>query len=234
MAQKNGIEKVSKKSQIKQICKNPKGKFLTESQEQLWNELGKNEITLCFGPAGVGKSHIIIKKAIELLIADNNYEKIVITRPAVQSGEEIGYLPGPVDVKMYEFMYPSFYLIKKIIGEESFERLQKEGFIDIVAFSFMRGLNIDNSILICEEAQNISPEMMKTLLTRIGFNSKFFISGDLEQSDKYFKAPKKSGFFDAKTRLTGIDGIGMFEFKKSDVVRNKLITDILERYDSII
>lgn len=231
MAQKNGVEKNSKKTQIKQICKQPKGKFLTEAQEQLWDVLGKNEITLCFGPAGVGKSHIIIKKAIELLLADNNYEKIVITRPAVQSGEEIGYLPGDLASKMYEFMYPSFYLIKKIIGEESFERMKKEGYIDIVAFSFMRGLNIDNSILICEEAQNVSPEMMKTLLTRIGFNSKFFISGDLEQSDRYFNNPKKSGFFDAKTRLSDVEGIGIFEFQKTDVVRNKIITDILERYE---
>lgn len=197
--------------------------------------MDKNEITLCFGPSGVGKSHIIIKKALDLIHdPGNNYEKIIITRPAVQSGELIGFLPGDLESKMFEFMYPSYYLIKKLIGEEAFETLKKEKTIEIIAFSFMRGLNIDNSILICEEAQNVSSEMMKTLLTRIGFNSKFFISGDLEQSDKYFKNPNKSGFFDAKTRLYDIEGVGIFEFKKTDVVRNKIITSILEKYDTII
>jgi phosphate starvation-inducible protein PhoH and related proteins len=225
----------SKKQKIAAIYKKPKEKFLTNSQKDLWEILGQNEITLCFGPSGVGKSHILIKKALDLIREPNNgYEKIVITRPAVQSDSDLGFLPGDLSSKLYEYMFPSFYLITKIIGEEAFETLKKEKIIETIAFSFMRGLNIDNSILICEEAQNVSPEMMKLLLTRIGFNTKFFISGDLEQSDKYFKDPKKSGLFDAKKRLFDVEGVDVFEFKKIDVVRNKLITSILEKYDTII
>jgi phosphate starvation-inducible protein PhoH and related proteins len=225
--------KQTKKQKIAAIYKKPKEKFLAQSQEDLWKVLDKNEITLCFGPSGVGKSHIIIKKALDLIHdPGNNYEKIIITRPAVQSDSDLGFLPGSVDDKLLPYIYPSFYLMTKMVGEEAFETLKKEKLVEIIAFSFMRGLNIDNTILICEEAQNVAPEQMKTLLTRIGFNSKFFISGDLEQSDKFAKDVKKSGFYDAKNRLTNLDGVGIFEFTKSDIVRNKLIGDILDRYNT--
>ena len=188
----NNEIKQNKKQKIAAIYKKPKEKFLTQSQEDLWKILDENEITLCFGPSGVGKSHIIIKKALDLIREPGNgYEKIVITRPAVQAGEDIGLSPGTVEEKLFPYMFPSFYLISKLVGEEALAALKKEYIVETIAFSYMRGLNIDNTILICEEAQNVAPEQMKTLLTRIGFNSKFFISGDLEQSDKYFKDPKK-------------------------------------------
>jgi phosphate starvation-inducible PhoH-like protein len=222
---------VSKKQRIQEIIKRPKEKFLTRHQEDYWRILGENEITLCFGPAGVGKSYIAMKKAIDLLYDDNNkYEKIIIVRPAVEAEEKLGSLPGGLEEKLDPYLYPSYYLLNKIIGKESREKLKEEGFIEVAALAYMRGWNVDNTILIFEEAQNATPAQMKLLLTRIGFNSKFFISGDLEQSDK-FKDKTKTGLYDAKSRLSDLRNVGVCEFDTKDIVRNPLITEILKRYD---
>lgn len=219
------------KEQIRQIIKKPKEKFLTNSQEAYWNILEKNQITFCFGPAGVGKSYIAMKKAIDLLWnEDNKYEKIIIVRPAVEAEEHLGSLPGTLDEKLDPYIYPSYYLLNKIIGKEALNRLKLEGFIEIAALAYMRGWNVDNAILVFEEAQNATPSQIKLLVTRIGFNSKFFISGDLEQSDKY-KDRTKSGLFDAKERLKNVKDIGVFEFDVNDVVRNPIITEILKQYN---
>jgi phosphate starvation-inducible PhoH-like protein len=223
--------KSSKKERIRQLVKQPKEKFLTKNQEKYWNILGENEITLCFGPAGVGKSYIAMKRAIDLLWDDTNkFEKIIIVRPAVEAEEKLGSLPGNLEDKLDPYIYPSYYLLNKIIGKEVREKLKEEGFIEIAALAYMRGWNVDNTILVFEEAQNTTPSQMKLLLTRIGFNSKFFISGDLEQSDKY-KDKTKTGLYDAKVKLSGIKNIGLFEFDIEDIVRNPLISEILKRYD---
>ena len=209
-----------KKQRIRDVIKQPKEKFLTKNQEEYWNTLTNNEITLCFGPAGVGKSYIAMKRAIDLLWDDKNkYEKIIIVRPAVEAEE-----------KLDPYIYPSYYLLNKIIGKDAREKLKDEGFIEIAALAYMRGWNVDNTILVFEEAQNTTPSQMKLLLTRIGFNSKFFISGDLEQSDK-FKDRTKTGLYDAKVRLGGLPNVGIFEFDDRDIVRNPIITEILRRYN---
>ena len=224
-------KKTSHKERIRQIIKKPKEKFLTKSQEDYWNVLGDNQITLCFGPAGVGKSYIAMKRAVDLLCDENNkYEKIIIVRPAVEAEEKLGSLPGGLEEKLDPYIYPSYYLLNKIIGKESREKLKEEGYIEVAALAYMRGWNVDNTILVFEEAQNASPSQIKLLLTRIGFNSKFFLSGDLEQSDK-FKDKTKSGLYDAKKRLEGLRGIGVFEFGNEDIVRNPIIGEILKRYD---
>ena len=224
-------KKTSHKERIRQIIKKPKEKFLTKSQEDYWNVLGDNQITLCFGPAGVGKSYIAMKRAVDLLCDENNkYEKIIIVRPAVEAEEKLGSLPGGLEEKLDPYIYPSYYLLNKIIGKESRENLKEEGYIEVAALAYMRGWNVDNTILVFEEAQNASPLQIKLLLTRIGFNSKFFLSGDLEQSDK-FKDKTKSGLYDAKKRLEGLRGIGVFEFGNEDIVRNPIIGEILKRYD---
>lgn len=224
-------KKLLKKDRIRQIIKQPKEKFLTKNQEEYWKILGENEITLCFGPAGVGKSYIAMKRAVDLLWDDNNkFEKIIIVRPAVEAEEKLGSLPGGLEEKLDPYIYPSYYLLNKIIGKESREKLKEEGFIEIAALAYMRGWNVDNTILVFEEAQNTTPAQMKLLLTRIGFNSKFFISGDLEQSDK-FKDKTKTGLYDAKVRLNGVKNVGIFEFDTKDIVRNPIITEILKRYD---
>jgi phosphate starvation-inducible PhoH-like protein len=224
-------KKTSHKQRIREIIKKPKEKFLTKSQEEYWRILGDNQITLCFGPAGVGKSYIAMKRAVDLLYDDNNkYEKIIIVRPAVEAEEKLGSLPGGLEEKLDPYIYPSYYLLNKIIGKESREELKDEGYIEVAALAYMRGWNVDNTILVFEEAQNATPAQIKLLLTRIGFNSKFFLSGDLEQSDK-FKDKTKSGLYDAKKRLHDVKGIGIFEFGVQDIVRNPIISQILERYD---
>jgi phosphate starvation-inducible PhoH-like protein len=220
-----------KKQRIRDIIKQPKEKFLTKNQEKYWEILTNNEITLCFGPAGVGKSYIAMKRAIDLLWDDRNkYEKIIIVRPAVEAEEKLGSLPGGLEEKLDPYIYPSYYLLNKIIGKDAREKLKDEGFIEIAALAYMRGWNVDNTILVFEEAQNTTPSQMKLLLTRIGFNSKFFISGDLEQSDK-FRDKTKTGLYDAKVKLGDLPNVGIFEFDDKDIVRNPIITEILRRYD---
>jgi len=226
-----GEIKVSKKDQICRIIKKGKDKFLTQSQREYYDKLKKNQITVCSGPAGVGKSFIAMKAAVDL-ISDHTspYEKIIIVRPAVEAEEKLGSLPGNVEEKLDPYIFPSYYLLNKIIGKEAREKLKQLEVIEVFALAYMRGMNIDNSILIFEEAQNATPKQMKLLLTRIGSDSKFFISGDLEQTDRY-KDKKHSGLYDAIHKFKDVHDVGVFEFGDGDVVRNPLISKILKKYE---
>jgi phosphate starvation-inducible PhoH-like protein len=223
------------KTKKEQICsiikKKTKQKFLTESQKEYYEKLNSNQITICSGPAGVGKSFIAMKCAIDLLSdPENSYEKIIIVRPAVEAEEKLGSLPGNVEEKLDPYIFPSYYLLNKIIGKETREKLKEIEAVEIFALAYMRGMNIDNSILIFEEAQNSTPSQMKLLLTRIGFNSKFFISGDLEQFDRH-KDKTHTGLWDAMKKFRDLQSIGVHEFGENDIVRNPLITQILKRYE---
>jgi phosphate starvation-inducible PhoH-like protein len=224
--------KKTKKEIISEIIKKKsKEKFLTENQKFYYDLLKKNQITICSGPAGVGKSYIAMKAAIDLLADPQSpYEKIIIVRPAVEAEEKLGALPGNVEEKLDPYIFPSYYLMNKIIGKEAREKLKENDIIEVFALAYMRGMNIDNSILIFEEAQNSTPNQMKLLLTRIGFNSKFFISGDLEQTDRY-KDKTHTGLYDAIKKFKELDDVGIFEFNNQDVVRNPLIGKILKRYE---
>ncbi len=225
---------LSKKELITEIVKKrSKEKFLSENQRKYYELLKTNQITICSGPAGTGKSHVSLKAAIDLLLDSNSpYEKLVIVRPAVESSDsKLGSLPGDVREKMDPYVYASFYLLQKIIGREATKRLEELGVIEIMSLSFIRGISVDNSILVFEESQNATPSEMKTLLTRIGFSSKFFISGDIEQSDK-FKQKEKSGLYDAMHRMTEMNDVGIFTFKPEDIVRNPIITEIIKRYNT--
>jgi phosphate starvation-inducible PhoH-like protein len=232
-SKKNNESYKNKKDLIRSIIsKTPRKKFLSESQEHYYNNLIENEITICSGPAGVGKSYMAMKAAIDLLIdPDNPYEKIIIVRPAVEAEEKLGSLPGNLEEKLDPYIFPSYYLLNKIIGKETREKLKDCEIIEVFALAYMRGMNIDNSILIFEEAQNCTPSQMKLLMTRIGFNSKFFISGDIEQTDRY-KDKTQSGLYDALNRFDNMDRIGIFVFENKDVIRNPLISRILDRYDT--
>jgi phosphate starvation-inducible PhoH-like protein len=195
------------------------------------DKLIRNQITVCSGPAGVGKSFIAMKAAVDLIDDHNTpYDKIIIVRPAVEAEEKLGSLPGNVEEKLDPYIFPSYYLLNKIIGKEAREKLKAMEVIEVFALAYMRGMNIDNSILIFEEAQNATPKQMKLLLTRIGTDSKFFISGDLEQTDRY-KDKKHSGLWDALERLKNMSEVGVHQFGDEDVVRNPIITELLRRYE---
>ena len=144
----------------------------------------------------------------------------------------MGSLPGALEEKLDPYISPSYYLLNKLIGKENREKLIELDFIEVQALAYIRGWNIDNTILIFEEAQNSTPKQMKLLLTRIGFNSKFFISGDLEQTDRY-KDKTHSGLYDALKRFKNMknDSVGTFEFGDNDIVRNPLITKLLRKYE---
>mgnify|MGYP003336641528 CR=1 FL=1 len=241
MAQKRKTQSSSeepKKNQTRKelileiIKKKTKEKFLSESQKTYYTLLKENQITICSGPAGVGKSYVAMKAAIDLLADPTTpYEKIIIVRPAVEAEEKLGSLPGNVEEKLDPYIFPSYYLMNKLIGKEVRETLKNYDIIEVFALAYMRGMNIDNSILIFEEAQNSTPNQMKLLLTRIGFNSKFFISGDLEQTDRY-KDKTHSGLYDAIQKFKNMDDVGVFEFSDTDIVRNPLITKILKKYEN--
>ena len=228
-------QEVNTKTRKELICtilkKKTKEKFLTVNQKKYYDTLVSSEITICSGPAGVGKSYITMKAAVDLLADPTTpYEKIIIVRPAVEAEEKLGSLPGNVEEKLDPYIFPSFYLLNKIIGKDKREYLKNIEAIEVFALAYMRGMNIDNSILIFEEAQNCTPKQMKLLLTRIGFKSKFFISGDLEQTDRY-KDKTHSGLWDAIYKFKNVNDIGVFEFNDKDIVRNPLISQILNKYE---
>lgn len=218
----------------KQIAEIIYGKKLStrgknKKQKDLLTAIGLKEITIAVGPAGVGKSYISVAKALELLASpDNNYQKIYIVTPAVESEENLGFLKGTLEEKLDPYLFSTYYLIDKIIGKSNRKRLQELNIVEPLALAFMRGMNVDNALLIFEEAQNSTIGQMKTLLTRIGFSSKFIISGDLEQVDR--KDCKTNGLQDAIDKVKDMEEIGIVQFEKEDIVRNPLISRILDRY----
>lgn len=214
------------KTIIGQINFKPK----SEKQQKFYNLIQEKEIVICTGPAGVGKSFIAIIKALELLTStENEFYKIVITTPAVEADEKHGFLPGDIHEKMAPYTYSTLYLIEKIIGKRATQNLMEAEHIQIMPLAFMRGINVDNSILIAEEFQNSTKRQTKTLLTRIGWKSKFIISGDLEQSDRYTNI-QETGLYDAANRLKNVNEVGSFVFEEIDIVRNPVISKILETY----
>ena len=207
-------------------CKNKK-------QKEFIKNIDDNEIVIGIGPAGVGKSYLSIIKALALLKdPNNNYQYIYVVTPAVEAEEKLGYLPGSIEEKLEPYLYSSYHLIDKIIGEKNRRKLIEEGVIRSLALAYLRGMNIDNTLVIFEEAQNSTPKQMKTFLTRIGFNSKFIITGDMEQSDRY-KDIKKSGLYEAVNLLKDEKGIGVYKWvieEDNEIVRNPIISRILKRY----
>jgi phosphate starvation-inducible PhoH-like protein len=204
-------------------------KSKNKKQKELLTKIGEKEMIIAIGPAGVGKSYISVAKSLELLAdPNNNYYKIYVTTPTVDVDDSIGFLPGDVDSKMEVYLFSTFYLIDKIIGKKNRKRLQELKIIETLCLSYLRGCNIDNAILIGEECQNMTSAQMKTLVTRIGYNSKFILSGDLEQIDRKYQ--KVNGLQDIKDRLTDMNEISIVQFDNDDIVRNPLISKILNKY----
>jgi phosphate starvation-inducible PhoH-like protein len=230
------IQRKGKGNETKQYLKTLIGdiyfKEKNQKQKDFYNLIEQKEIVICSGPAGVGKSYLTALKALELLSSPNNeFYKIIITTPAVEADEKLGFLPGDIMEKMAPYTYSTLYLFEKIIGKQSVQSLMESDIIQIMPLAYMRGINVDHSILIAEEFQNSTKRQMKTMLTRIGWKSKFIISGDLEQSDRY-KDTSETGLYDALKRMSNMSEVGIFRFEETDVVRNPVITKILESYKS--
>jgi len=209
---------------IKLKCKN-------ENQKKLSKMIDENQITICIGDAGVGKSYVSLVKALELFKdTSNGYNKIFIITPIVESEDHLGFLKGSLTDKLDPYLYSIYYLIDKIIGEKMRHELVEAELIKPLCISYIRGQNIDNAIVISDETQNMSIKGIKTLLTRIGYNSKFILSGDINQIDR-FKNVEQSGLKYIHDRLGDIEGIGCIAFEKSDIVRNPIISKILEEFE---
>jgi len=211
-------------NRVKIKCKN-------EYQKEFLNIIEDNEITLCSGMAGAGKSYLSLLKALDYIQKpDNPYKRLFIMTPAVELEEKLGALPGSLLEKLHPFLFSSYYLIDKIVGKEAREKMVTDQTIQPMALSFLTGVNIDDGILIFEEAQNSSVKQMKRLLTRIGYGAKFIISGDLQQVDR-FRIIEESGLHYAMNHLQGIQGVGIYDFPPNSSVRNPIINRIIEKYD---
>ena len=210
----------NKKITIK--CKN-------QEQKDFINIIDSNEIILCNGPAGCGKSYLSIMKALNYLKEDNKYKKIYIITPAVEiSRTGVGFLPGSFSEKIAVYMNSVFRLFDKAIGEKNRKLMVDRNIIETLGLGYIRGENFDDCILIVDEAQNLTIKEMLTVLTRIGQNCKMFISGDIMQTDKLRK--EESGLDYAMKKLENIENIGVFTFSEDSIVRNSIISKILKNW----
>lgn len=211
----------------------PKLRCKNTSQKEFVKLINEKEIVFGAGVAGTGKTYLSIHRALELLKNKSNpYEKLVISKPYIDLGRGMGFLPGDMREKMQPYMQSATDVIDKIIGKYLREVLIQSEVIEIQPLAFIRGKSFDNTILVMEEAQNMTPNEMKTLLTRIGENSKYIISGDLDQTDLNSDFTK-TGLYDAFDKHKEIEELGFFTFSENDVVRNPVIMKILKNYSTI-
>ena len=213
------------------ICITNSGKPIkakTVGQKKYINAIKKNTIVLGVGPAGTGKTFLAVAMAVKALRA-KEVNRIVLTRPAVEAGESLGFLPGDLQSKIDPYLRPLYDALFEMLGAENYNRHLEKGTIEIAPLAYMRGRTLDDSFIILDEAQNTTPEQMKMFLTRLGFNSKAIVTGDLTQTD--LPGGKKSGLAAAVKILDGINGIGIHHFTERDVVRHRLVQEIILAYE---
>lgn len=201
----------------------------TENQANYIRTIVENSITFCHGIAGSGKTHIAIGLALEYLL-DEKVKKIIITRPVVESGEKIGYLPGTAEEKLHPYLLPLLDEIAHFISAGQLSGLKTTNKIEIVPLGLMRGRNFHDAFIVADECQNASYDQIKMLITRLGHNSKMVLTGDMSQSDLH--KHMRGGYSDMIEALTGIDNIGVCSLQCADIIRNPLIGKILSRLDS--
>lgn len=220
---------------IEPVQHNPGGfknrlKPRSKNQQEYIRTIAENNITLCHGVAGSGKTHIAIGMAIEYLL-EQKVGKIVITRPVVESGEKIGYLPGTAEEKLHPYLLPILDEIHHFISTGEYNSHKANNRIEVVPLGLMRGRNFHNTFIVADECQNASYDQLKMLLTRIGMNSKMILTGDNSQSDLTKMA--RGGFETITDALTELDGVGISKLDYGDIVRHPIIEKILVRLDSI-
>jgi phosphate starvation-inducible PhoH-like protein len=203
----------------------------SENQKDYIRSMSENTITFCQGVAGSGKTHIAIGMALEYLL-DDKVNRIIITRPVVESGEKIGYLPGTAEEKLHPYLLPLLDEIKYFIPSSQYSSLKSNNKIEVVPLGLMRGRNFHNCFIVADECQNASFDQLKMLLTRIGLNSKMVLTGDISQSDLH--RHYQGGFLNMIRSLDGIEGIGISELTNSDIVRNPIISKILLRLEHLL
>jgi phosphate starvation-inducible PhoH-like protein len=200
----------------------------TDNQKNYIKNINDNVITFCQGLPGSGKTHIAVGVALEYLL-NNKVKKIIITRPVVEAGEKIGFLPGDANSKLFPYLLPIEDEINYFISPSHNAYLKLNNKIEIVPLGYMRGRNFHNCFIVADECQNASYEQLKMLITRIGNNSKMILTGDVDQSDLPFHS--RGGFLSMMGSLTDIDGIGLCKLMSSDIVRNPIIAKIIEKLD---
>lgn len=213
------------------VCVTVKGKPIkpkTAGQRRYTSLIKENTIVFGIGPAGTGKTFLAVAQAVTALRA-KEISRIVLTRPAVEAGEKLGYLPGDLQNKIDPYLRPLYDALFEMLGAESYAKHVERGTIEIAPLAYMRGRTLDDAFIILDEAQNTTREQMKMLLTRLGNNSKIVITGDITQVD----LPKgtASGLIEAATILEGIDDIAVHRFSERDVVRHRLVKEIIAAYD---
>ena len=213
------------------ICITSKGKPVKPKrigQKNYCNAIKQNTITIGVGPAGTGKTYLAVAMAVTSFRA-HEVNRIILTRPAVEAGEKLGFLPGDLQSKVDPYLRPLYDALFDMLGAETYQKYLERGNIEVAPLAYMRGRTLDDSFIILDEAQNTSPEQMKMFLTRLGFNSKMVITGDITQID--LPSGCRSGLKDAVRILKNIDSIANISFTEKDVVRHKLVQDIIKAYE---
>lgn len=214
------------------ICVSHTGKPIkpkTVGQSRYVEGIKKNTITFGVGPAGTGKTYLAVALAVRAFKA-HEVQRIILTRPAVEAGEKLGFLPGDLQNKVDPYLRPLYDALFDMMGAEAFQRNMERGCIEVAPLAYMRGRTLDDSFIILDEAQNTTPEQMKMFLTRLGFNSKMVITGDVTQID--LPDSKRSGLVEATRILKNIEGITINRFSEKDVVRHRLVQDIVRAYEA--
>ena len=214
------------------ICHTVMGKPVkpkTMGQQKYVKAIDEKMIVFGVGPAGTGKTYLAMAKAITAFKA-NEVNRIILTRPAIEAGEKLGFLPGDLQSKVDPYLRPLYDALYEIMGAETFQKNMEKGLIEVAPLAYMRGRTLDNAFVVLDEAQNTTPAQMKMFLTRIGFGSKAIITGDMTQKDLPDGA--KSGLDDALRVLKGIDEIGVCMLTSQDVVRHPLVQKIVSAYDA--
>lgn len=213
------------------VCITSKGKPVkpkTLGQKKYVEAIRKNTIVLGAGPAGTGKTYLAVAMAVTAFRV-KEVNRIILTRPAVEAGEKLGFLPGDLQQKVDPYLRPLYDALFDMLGAEAFARYQERGSIEVAPLAYMRGRTLDDSFIILDEAQNTTREQMKMFLTRLGFNSKMVVTGDVTQID--LPDGKRSGLTDAMRILRNVPDISINTFTEKDVVRHKLVQDIIKAYE---